>query len=53
MSRSDLDLDGETRFRDIYWVPLDGPGCKHARVEAGPDALVIDYPETFRRIWPR
>ncbi len=45
MNRSDPGLDGGTRLRDIYWVPLDGPGREHAR-------LVIDYPETFQRPWP-
>ncbi len=52
MSRSDLDLDGETRLRDVYLVPLAWPGCEHARLEVGPDGAVTDRPETFRRLWP-
>ena len=49
MSRSDLDLDGETRLRDVYWAPLDGPGCEHARLEAGPDGASVDGMILLRR----
>ena len=51
--------------RDVYGAPWDGLGCEPARLAAGPedarvdglvllrrDGVAIDYPETFRRIWP-
>jgi hypothetical protein len=42
VSGSDLDLGGETRLRDVYWAPLEGPGCEHLRLETGRDGASAD-----------